>query len=120
MMSFLLLVADGCGQSTGTQHSGTLVVTVTAGPTCPVERPGDPACRPRPVNGARLRLDGSSEMTVTTDASGTAREDWIPAGAYRLIAQPVNGLMGTPAPMQIVIIQGETTRTIVSYDTRIR
>ena len=40
MMSFLLLVADGCGQSTGRQHSGSLVVTVTAGPTCPVERPG--------------------------------------------------------------------------------
>ena len=59
-------------------------------------------------------------MTVTTDASGTAREDWIPAGAYRLIAQPVNGLMGTPAPMQIMIVQGEKTRTIVSYDTGIR
>ncbi len=27
---------------------------VTAGPTCPVERPGDPACQPRPVAGAVL------------------------------------------------------------------
>jgi hypothetical protein len=116
----LLLVADGCSQSVGAEHSGSLLVTVTAGPTCPVERVGDPSCARRPVNGARLRLDGPSRMTVTTDASGTARKADIPVGAYRLVAQPVDGLMGTPAPLRVVIRRGDATRIAVSYDTGIR
>jgi hypothetical protein len=59
-------------------------------------------------------------MTVTTDASGTAREAGIPVGAYRLVAQPVDGLMGTPAPLRVVIRRGDATRIAVSYDTGIR
>jgi hypothetical protein len=120
LVILLLLVADGCGQSVGAEHSGSLIVTVTAGPTCPVERVGEPSCAPRRVRGARLRLDGSSEITVTTDASGTARETEIPVGAYRLVAYPVDGLMGTPAPLRVVINQGDATHVAVSYDTGIR
>jgi hypothetical protein len=116
----LLLVADGCGQSGGAEHSGSLIVTVTAGPTCPVQRAGDPACAPRPVKGARLSLDGASEMTLRTDANGTARETMIPVGAYRLVAQPVNGLMGTPAPLEVVITRRNATHVTLSYDTGIR
>ena len=116
----LLLVADGCGQSGGAEHSGSLIVTVTAGPTCPVQRAGDPACAPRPVKGVRLSLDGASEMTLRTDANGTARETMIPVGAYRLVAQPVNGLMGTPAPLEVVITRRNATHVTLSYDTGIR
>lgn len=116
----LLLVADGCGQSGGAEHTGSLIVTVTAGPTCPVQRAGDPACAPRPVKGARLSLDGASEMTLKTDANGTARETMIPVGAYRLVAQPVNGLMGTPAPLELVITRRNATHVTLSYDTGIR
>lgn len=120
MIWLLLLVADGCGQSGGAEHSGSLTVTVTAGPTCPVDRVGDPACAPRPVKGARLRLEGLSEMTLTTDASGTAREAVVPVGAYRLVAQPVNGLMGTPVPRAVVITRGDATLVAIRYDTGIR
>lgn len=116
----LLLVAVGCGQSGRAPHAGSLIVKVTAGPTCPVERIGDPACLPRHVNGARLRLEGPSEMTLTTDASGNARAARIPVGAYRLVAQPVDGLMGTPAPLRVVISRGDATHVAVSYDTGIR
>jgi len=116
----LLLVADGCGQSGGAERSGSLIVTVTAGPTCPVQRAGDPACAPRPVKGARLSLDGASDMTLTTDANGTARETMVPVGAYRLVAQPVNGLMGTPAPLELVITRRDATHVTLSYDTGIR
>jgi hypothetical protein len=116
----LLVVAAGCGQSVGVSHFGSLTVTVTAGPTCPVERIGDPACAPRPVKGARLRLEGASEMTLVTDASGTAQDDRILVGAYRLVPQPAAGLMGTPPPVRIVIRQGEAAHARVSYDTGIR
>jgi hypothetical protein len=117
----LLVVADGCGQSGAAKHSGSLIVKVTAGPTCPVERIADPTCAPRPVKGARLRLDGPSQMTVTTDATGTARAGGIPVGAYRLVAQPVHGLRGPLAPLHDILInQGRSTHASVSYDTGIR
>jgi hypothetical protein len=116
----LVVLADGCGQSSESRHYGSLIITVNAGPTCPVERIGDPACAPRPVNGARLRLDGTSDLTLTTNASGTAGNDRIPAGAYLLEPKPVNGLVGTPRPRRIAIIRGRTTQVQVSYDTGIR
>jgi hypothetical protein len=116
----LVLVADGCGQSVGAKNAGSLVVVVTAGPTCPVERIADPTCAPRPVKGARLRLVGPREMTVTADASGTVRATEIPVGVYRLVADSVDGLMGTPAPLRVVIRHGAATHVAVSYDTGIR
>jgi hypothetical protein len=118
---FLLLVADGCGQSAGANQSGSLIVRVTAGPTCPVERISDPTCAPRPVTGVRLRLDGPSEVTLTTDATGTARAAEIPVGAYRLVAQPVRGLRGPLGQLRDILIkQGHATRVALSYDTGIR
>jgi hypothetical protein len=117
----LVLVADGCGQSAGTTHSGSLIVRVTAGPTCPVERVADPACAPRPVKDARLSLDGPSELSLTTDATGTARAAEMLVGAYRLVAQPVRGLRGPLGPPRtIVISQGRATHVAISYDTGIR
>jgi hypothetical protein len=44
----------------------------------------------------------------------------VPVGAYRLVAQSVGGLMGTPAPLRVEIARGTTTRVAVSYDTGIR
>ncbi len=116
-----LLVADGCGQSADAEHSGSLIVTVTAGPTCPVEGIADPMCAPRPVRGARMRLEGPSEMTLTTDATGTARAGAIRVGAYRLVAQPVDGLRGPLQPVHNVVINpDETAHVRVSFDTGIR
>jgi hypothetical protein len=120
VLCLLLVVAVGCGTSAAARRSGSLVVTVTAGPTCPAEKVGDPACAPRPVKGARLRLEGPGETTLVTDASGTARDQQIPVGAYGVIPQPVPGLMGTPARLDIVIRQRRTTHVVVSYDTGIR
>jgi hypothetical protein len=59
-------------------------------------------------------------MTLTTDSSGTARTGETPVGTYRLLAQPVDGLMGTPAPLRVVINRGTVTHVAVSYDTGIR
>lgn len=120
VICLLVVVADGCGGSTSAQHFGSLTVTVTAGPTCPAERIGDPACAPRPVKGAHLRLEGSSEVTLVTDARGMAQDEEILVGAYRLVPHPVEGLMGTPAPLHLVIRQGVAHHVALSYDTGIR
>jgi hypothetical protein len=98
--------------------------TVSAGPTCPVERdPPDPACAPRLVAGAVLVVTdaaGTEVARATSAEDGTFSIDLGP-GAYRLTAQPVEGLMGTPEPMDFEVeAGGPMTELQVSYDTGIR
>jgi hypothetical protein len=94
----------------------------TAGPTCPVERPNDPACAPRMVAGAVLVVrDGTGKEVerVTTGASGLFRFV-LAAGDYTLEPQPVEGLMGTAQPLPFTIADGELTWLDVAYDTGMR
>jgi hypothetical protein len=92
-----------------------------AGPVCPVERPGDPACAPRPVAGATILIrdgTGADVATIVTDAAGRFRIP-LPPGVYTVIGQPVEGLMGNPGPVDVDV--GEADVTIeLSYDTGIR
>ena len=94
---------------------------VTAGPVCPVERPGDTTCGPRPVAGATLTIRSGDKIVgaVTTDASGVYRFALAP-GDYVLEASPVEGLMGTPAPMPFTVTGTQLTLLDVAYDTGIR
>ena len=96
---------------------------VTAGPTCPVERePPDPACAERPVAGAVLVFTdagGLEVARVTSAADGTFTVELAP-GAYHVSAEPVEGLMGTPGPMDVEVEAGQMTELQVSYDTGIR
>ncbi|MBA3689543.1 MAG: carboxypeptidase regulatory-like domain-containing protein [Chloroflexi bacterium] len=98
--------------------------TVTSGPTCPVETiPPDPACASRPVVGAVLVFSdaGGAEVARATSADdGTFSVELAP-GAYRVTPQPVEGMMGTPAVMDVVVEAGQPpTELQVSYDTGIR
>ena len=83
-------------------------------------RVNDPACAPRPVKGAHLRLEGPADLTLVTDDAGVAGGEGIIVGNYRLVPEPVDGLMDKPSPLHVVINQSETTRVIVGYDTGIR
>jgi hypothetical protein len=121
----LLIVLAACGGGepvapVGSSGSGISGVAV-AGPTCPVERPGDSACAPRPVPGAIVVVtDPSGEQVgqATTDAEGRFFVA-LPAGRYHLTAGAVDGLTGAPAPMEVVVSEGEATVEL-SYDTGIR
>jgi hypothetical protein len=97
---------------------------VTAGPTCPVETvPPDPACAERPVTGAVLvftTASGGEVARATSGADGAFSVELAP-GSYTVTAQPVEGLMGTPAPMDVEVVAGQPmTELQVSYDTGIR
>jgi Carboxypeptidase regulatory-like domain len=87
-----------------------------------VQRPNDPACDNRPVGGAVLVATGAGGVEVarvTTDASGQFRTGLQP-GSYTLEPQPVQGLMGTAAPMPFTVTDGAETFLAVGYDTGIR
>jgi hypothetical protein len=98
--------------------------TVTAGPTCPVVTdPPDPACADRPVAGAVLvvtDLAGVEVGRMTSDGDGTFALSLAP-GAYRIEPQPVDGLMGTAAPVEFFVVLGEPPSEVaIGYDTGIR
>ena len=98
--------------------------TVTAGPVCPVVTdPPDPACADRPVPGAVLvvtTLTGVEVARAVTDAEGRFALALAP-GTYRLAAQPVEGLMGTPEAVEFGLDVGTSPlELMVSYDTGIR
>ena len=98
--------------------------TVTKGPICPVERdPPDPACAEPPVAGAELvieDLSGTEVARLTTAVDGSFSADLAP-GAYRLVPQPVEGLMGTAPPVEFRVEAGEAPADLqLSYDTGIR
>jgi hypothetical protein len=100
-----------------------LLVQATAGPVCPVEtNPPDPACAPRPVAGAEIRVvdaQGHPMGMVVTDADGVAFVGLAP-GSYTVQPQPVEGLMGTAPEVAADVLDGVATPVALSYDTGIR
>jgi hypothetical protein len=121
----LVLVAamlGGCGGQGAEQL--TLAGRVIAGPSCPVESQSpDPSCADRPVDGAVLVVRGrhGGEVTrVTADAEGHFSVA-LPAGAYAIVPQPVEGLLGTAPTIGIELLAGEPLPPLtVTYDTGIR
>jgi Carboxypeptidase regulatory-like domain len=121
----LLIALAACGGgalSAPAASGGTGVGGVAVGgPTCPVERPGDSACEPRPVEGAVIVVTDAAREEVgqaTTDADGRFFVA-LPAGRYLVTAGDVEGLMGPPASMEVVVSDGEATIQL-EYDTGIR
>ena len=97
---------------------------VVAGPTCPVvSDPPDPTCADSAVANAELvvtTLDGAEVTRTTSDDLGTFRVRLAP-GTYRLVPQPVEGLMGTAEPVEFSVSwDGGPTELVVGYDTGIR
>lgn len=137
-VAFLLLALAACmapaGSTSGSptplpagSPAATVTGIATAGPVCPVERPGDPACAARPVGGATIvvtRPDGSEVARVTTAADGRFSLD-LSAGNYVLVPQQVEGMMGTAQPVPFTVGSsdqpGQSPNPLqVQYDTGIR
>ena len=61
---------------------------------------------------------GVDAATTLTDASGRFRVA-LPPGIYTVVGQPIEGLMGNPAPLEVEVAEGDVTIEL-SYDTGIR
>ena len=115
-----LLSEEGDPLAQGTGIRGAVV----AGPTCPVVTdPPDPDCADRAVADAVLVIldaDGAEVARVTSADDGTFAVDLAP-GAYRIVPQPVEGLMGTAPELDVRVEIGEPADEVaVAYDTGIR
>jgi hypothetical protein len=94
----------------------------SAGPVCPVVKPGEQGCDPRSVQGAVLVIRDASGKEVartTTDGSGLFRVA-VAAGSYTVEPQAVEGLMGTAPAVQTVVQAGRLATVAIDYDTGIR
>jgi hypothetical protein len=107
----------------GTPDPITLHVSLRSGPTCPVvTNPPDPSCAERPVVNAEVVVYDAHGQQV---ASGTSAEDGsvtmqLPDGAYYVVAQEVEGLMGQAGPQAFAAVGGDSVGLLFSYDTGIR
>ena len=112
----------GGGIPPGTVTTGVRGLVV-AGPVCPVERiPPDPACAPRPVEGAVLIVrgeDGAEAGRAQSDGRGFF-ELALEPGSYTLEPQPMEGFLGGASPVSFTVEQGTSTPVTVEYDTGIR
>ena len=110
----------GTGQTGGGQMG--IAGVATAGPTCPVETIGDPACAPRPVADATIVVvDGSgAEVARTTTRADGAFFIAVQAGDYTVRGEPVQGLMGMPEPTAVFVSEGSASQVQLGYDTGIR
>jgi hypothetical protein len=127
LLAAVVIATVACTTGAGPSAKGTAAITgiATAGPVCPVERPGDSACAARPVSGATIVVTtpGGAEVTrAKTGADGTFVID-LPIGDYVLVPQPVQGLMGTAPPLPISVPTAGSpvpSPFPIQYDTGIR
>jgi len=118
------LIGAACQPSVDGVENLILRGVAMAGPVCPVvTQPPDPACDDRPVAGAEIVVRneaGESVARVTTAEDGSFSVP-VGAGRYELLAQTVDGLLGTPAPIEVVVVEGiDPEPVVVAYDTGIR
>jgi hypothetical protein len=103
---------------------GTLSGTMTIGPICPVERPGQP-CKPSPETYAAHQVYVYSAdrknliTTLTPDAEGKFSTE-LPIGAYwiDIIHSQIGAVNGAPVTVQIT--RGSTPSISIDIDTGIR
>jgi hypothetical protein len=92
---------------------------VSAGPTCPVERPDQP-CPPRPVAAHIQAQDPSGRTIGTTDSDSSGRYLLALApGTYTLAAMTGTTYPHCP-PAPVTVRPGPATRVDISCDTGIR
>lgn len=111
------------GGGGGGDGSGVIGIrgVATAGPVCPVAQPNDPNCADRPVAGATVHIideTGTEVALLETDRSGAFVVTLSP-GNYRVLADPVEGLMHGPDPVDVTVA-ASLALVQLTYDTGIR
>ncbi|MCI0679184.1 MAG: hypothetical protein L0Z63_09120 [Actinobacteria bacterium] len=113
------VVLASCASPADAAVTGRLI----AGPTCPVEtEPPDPTCLPRPVADALVTVrDAAGRETTTRSGADGSFRIMTTGGETTVLFSDVEGLMGTPQPVVVTVLPGETVDLgEILYDTGIR
>ena len=115
------MIAAACGSpgDTGAGPTGRVHGSVLAGPTCPVEREGEP-CEPVPVSGVvELVRDDGIVASADLDATGSF-ELAVPAGDYVLSVDVGDRPFPACQPTAVGVVAGADVVADVDCDTGIR
>ncbi len=95
--------------------------TVTLGPTCPVEQPGEVCVEPYEVDLQIECPDGSDIVTIRSDADGEF-EVRLPPGEYRIVPLQPDPTSPFPfaSPVDVVVPADGFVEVQIDYDTGIR
>ena len=115
------MLLGACGESsTPAAAVGSVRGTALQGPNCPVERPGDPACAPRPVVGTvEFRQTNRVVATAVIDSTGAFRAE-LPAGSYTVTVNVGTGPFPTCPPTELSVTATAIATVTVRCDTGIR
>lgn len=107
--------------TTGGDAAGQrLTGTVTASPTCPVERPDQP-CSPRPVAGAHVEVFDQAERLVTSaDADAEGRFSLTVAPGRYVLTVGSGGVLPSCPPLTVDVPAAGTAQADIACDTGIR
>lgn len=122
LLVLLAACQPGAAPSVG---DGVMEIRAVAGPVCPVERaPPDPACDPRPVEGARILVSPGDGRDIVVAEAETGRDGVarirLPEGDYIVTGLEVPGLFGSPEPVTVTIAAAVTEVLVLTWDTGIR
>lgn len=111
----------GCGSdSPRIGSNGRVSGHVLAGPTCPVEQPGDINCQPKPVQGSvQFEQDGDVVRTVDINAGGDFATE-IPAGIYTVTVDVGDNIFPVCSPVEVEVQADADAVVEISCDTGIR
>ncbi len=92
---------------------------VSAGPTCPVERAGQP-CPPDPVAATVAAVDAGGRAVASTTSGADGRYALaLPAGMFTLVTTTPTALPRCPS-VRVTVTPGAASRADISCDTGIR
>ena len=111
----------GCGAASPQRGSnGRVSGHVLAGPTCPVEQPGDPNCEPKPVQGSVQFAQGERVVSsARIDARGAFAAE-IPVGTYTVTVDTGDNAFPVCAPVEVEVRADADAVAEISCDTGIR
>lgn len=119
-VAVLALISCGSDHGIGSEPTGRVVGHVLAGPTCPVERPGGPACPPAPVAGlVEFVQDGRIVTSVSTDAEGGFEHE-LPAGTYTVSVDVGDRPFPVCGSVDVEVVADAETNVDIDCDTGIR
>ncbi|MDP9302459.1 MAG: carboxypeptidase-like regulatory domain-containing protein [Actinomycetota bacterium] len=113
-----MLALVACGRTSGPESTSGIFGTVTAGPTCPVERVGSP-CPPAPWVGTVRATDDAGHGTETRTDDGGNYTLTLQPGSYQVVAV-TDGGPPTGKPVTIVVQAGQPMDVDLTVDTGIR
>ena len=117
----VVFLLTSCGSKSPIGGSnGRVSGRALAGPTCPVEQPGDTNCEPKPVQGTiQFTQDGDVVSTVRINAGGDFTVE-VPVGIYTVKVDIGDSIFPLCTPVEVEVRANAESVVEILCDTGIR